>query len=62
MVSDKLVGLNIDVASVNMGHYKGLATGFREMLPWLEAVHWFNHRLELVFKDAFEKVPAFQKN
>ena len=55
------MGLNVDGASVNMEHYKGLATQFREVVPWLEAVHCFNHRLELAIKDAFEKVPAFQK-
>ena len=31
------------------------------MVPWLEAVHCFNHRLALAFRDAFEKVLAFQK-
>ena len=60
-LSDKLVGLYVDGASVNMGRYKGLATQFREMVPWLDEFHCFNHRLELAFKDAFEKVPAFQK-
>ena len=32
LLSDKLVGLNVDGASVNMGH-KDLATGFIEMAP-----------------------------
>ena len=61
LLSDKLVGLNVNGAFVNMGHYKGLATPSREMIHWLEAVHCFNHRQELAFKDALKKVPAFQK-
>ena len=58
---DHLVGLNCDWASLNMGDYHGLATRIKELAPWLESMHCFNHRMELAFKDAFEKIPAFQK-
>ena len=50
---DKLVGLNLDGASVNMGKYNGLNVLVRDEAPWSEVVHCFNHRLELAIKDAF---------
>lgn len=31
-----------------------MATILREDAPWLEVVHCFNHRVELVIKDAFD--------
>ena len=50
---DKLVGLNLDGASVNMGRMNGLGKLIRDEAPWVEIVHCFNHRLELAIKDAF---------
>ena len=32
----------------------------KEMAPWLIAVHYFNHRLELGVKDAFTGIKAFE--
>ena len=52
---DKLVGLNLDRASVSMGQYNGLNVLVEDEAPWAEVVHCFNHRLELAIKDAFIK-------
>ena len=57
--TNRLVGLNVDGASVNMGKHEGLAAKFRELAPWLVTVHCFNHRVELAIKDAF-KTSAFE--
>ena len=58
--TDRLVGLNVDGASVNLGKHRGVATRLKEMAPWLIAVHCFNHRLELGVKDAFTGIKAFE--
>ena len=50
----KLYAINLDGASVNMGKKKGVASLLKNDLPWLLAVHCFNHRLELGIKDAME--------
>ena len=50
---DKLVGLNLDGASINMGKMNGFGKLVRDEAPWVEIVHCFNHRLELAIKDAF---------
>ena len=60
-LTDRIVGLNCDGASVNMGQFTGLGARFKELAPWLEIIHCFNHRMELAFKDAFDKSPVFQK-
>ena len=52
---DKLVGLNLDRASVSMGQYNGLNVLVQDEAPWAEVVHCFNHWLELAIKDAFIK-------
>ena len=52
---DRLVGLNLDGASVNMGKDSGLNVLVRNEAPWVEVVHCFNHRLELAIKDAFNE-------
>lgn len=52
--SDRLVGLNVDGASVNVGIHAGLGAKIRETAPWLVLVHCFNHRIELAIKDAFD--------
>ena len=50
----RLLGLNVDGASVNMGIRNGLGARMKELSPWLQVVHCFNHRLELAIKDAFQ--------
>ena len=40
---NKLVGLNLDGASVNMGKHNGLNVLVRDEAPWVEVVHCFNH-------------------
>ena len=50
---DKLVGLNLDGASVNMGRMNGLGKLVRDEAPWFDIVHCFNHRLELAIKVVF---------
>ena len=52
--SEWLLGLNVDGASVNTGIHKGLREKIEEA-DWFQLVHCFNHRLELVLKDAFFK-------
>ena len=50
---DKLVGINVDCASVNLGKHKGVGTLLKEKSPWIQVIHCFNHRVELALKDAF---------
>ena len=50
---DKLVGLNLDGASINMGKHNGLNVLVQDEAPWVVVVHCFNHWLELAIKDAF---------
>ena len=50
---DKLAGLNLDGASINMGRMNGLEKLIRDEAPWFKIVHFFNHRLELAIKDPF---------
>ena len=57
--SEKMVGLNVDGASVNMGKFTGLGTRLKVEAPWLQVIHCFNHRLELALKDAFSQSPVF---
>ena len=49
----KIVGLNVDGASVNTGEFNGLGAKMKAMAPWLEVIHCFNHRLELALKYSF---------
>ena len=44
-----------------MGEYRGLATCIKQQDTWLENVYCFNHRMKQAFKDAYEKIPPFQK-
>ena len=52
--SSRLLGLNVDGASVNVGVHRGLGTLIKEQAPWLSLVHCFNHRVELSIKDSFK--------
>ena len=56
----RIVGLNVDEASVNTGRFTGLGARMKEKTPWLEVIHCFSHRLELALKDAFRQSPAFK--
>ena len=47
---DKLVGINVDGASVNLDKRKSVGTLLKEKDPW---IHCFNHRVELALKDVF---------
>ena len=57
--TNRIVGLNVDGASVNMGQYTGLGVRIKGMAHWLYIIHCFNHRLELAIKDAFDSVKVF---
>ena len=59
-LKNRLVGIKLDGASVNMGRKSGVAILLKESLPWLEFVHCFDHRLELALKDAFQDIKPFQ--
>ena len=58
-LENRLVGINISGASVNIGKC-GIAKLLKELLPWLEVVHCFNHRLKLTLKDVFQDIKSFQ--
>ena len=58
---DRLVGLNLDGGSVNMGKHSGENVLVQSEAPWVDIVHCFNHRLELAIKDAFNE-SAFYSN
>ena len=44
-----------------MEPHKGFSTCFKQLVPWLDTAHCFNHMIELAFKDIFHKIPVFQK-
>ena len=48
---DKLVGINVDGTSVNLG--KGVGTVLKEKSPWIQVIHRFNHCVEHALKDTF---------
>ena len=56
----RLVGINLNRKSVNIGRKHGIATLLKALLPWLEVIHYFNQRLELALKDAFQDIKSFQ--
>ena len=51
--SKRIMGLNVDGASVNTRVHNGVGVLMQADLPWLQVIHCFNHRLELSIKDAF---------
>ena len=55
-----LLDLNCDHASVNNGAYGGLGALLKENIPWLELVHFFNHRIKLVLNGAIENSVFFK--
>lgn len=59
----KLIGTGTDGASVMLGKKGGTVALIKNALkrPFIIAVHCSGHRLELAFKDAMKKIPAFGK-
>ena len=57
----RLVGLNIDGASVNLGIHNGLGALMKNEMPWLEVIHYFDHRVELAVNDAFKNDTYFKQ-
>ena len=54
-----LLGLNCARASVNNGVHGGLVALIKEKAPWLELVHFFNHRIKLALYGSFENSVFF---
>ena len=54
---DRIVGLNADGTSINMGPLNGLEKIVKDSTPWLQLVHCLNHRVKLSLKDAFDTSP-----
>ena len=50
----RIIGLNLDGASVNTGVHNGVGVLMQADSPWLRVIHCFNHHLELTIKDAFK--------
>ena len=50
----RIMGLNVDGASVNTGVHNSVGVWTQADLPWLQVIHYFNYRLELAIKDAFK--------
>ena len=50
----RIMGLNVDGASVNTRVHNGVGVLMQADLPWLQVIHCFNHCLELAIKDAFQ--------
>ena len=54
-LSNRLVCVAADGASVNFGRVKGILTKFQQnVAPWMIKMHCVAHRLELSLKDAFK--------
>lgn len=58
-VSHRLVGLNADGASVDLGIHNGLGALIKNDV--LEVIHCFNHRVELAVKDTVKNDTCFNK-
>ena len=54
--TDGMPGLNVDGASVNVGVHRGVDTQLMKKVLWLQVIHCFNHRAELVLKDVFTTI------
>ena len=52
--TDKLVGINVNRTSVNLGKHTGLGKLVQEKDTWLLVIHCFNHQVELTLKDTFK--------
>ena len=56
---DKLVGMNIDDASMNLGTHKGMSMFLKEKGPQIQWSTVFDHHVELALEGAF-KTPSFK--
>ena len=43
--TDKLVGINVDGAGVNVGKHRGVGKLIQEKATWLQVIHCFNHQV-----------------
>ena len=50
---DKLVGININGLSVNLGKHKEVGILLKEKSLWTQVIHCFNHCVEFALIDAF---------
>jgi hypothetical protein len=57
----KIVGMGSDGVSVMLGKNNGVAAKLRSLQPAMVAVHCYDHKLELAFKDAIKHVPLDTK-
>ena len=55
----KLVGMNVDGASMNLGIHKGVGIFLKEKGPWVQVIDCFDHRVELALEGAF-RIPSFK--
>ena len=58
---DKLVGINVDVASVNLGKHKGMGKLLKEKSPWIQVIHCFNHRVERFYRKMLSEILHLRK-
>ena len=56
LFKDRMLGLNIDGANVNIRVHRGSGTQLMEKALWLQVIHCFNHRVELGLKDEFTTI------
>ena len=54
--TDRMLGLNIDGVSVNIGVHRGVGSQLMKEAPWLQVVHSFNHRVGLALEDVFTTI------
>ena len=57
--TNKLMEINVNGASVNLGKHREVGKLVLEKNTWLQVIHCFNHRVGLALKDAF-KTTAFE--
>ena len=57
--TNKLVGINVDGARVNLGKHRGVGRLVQEKATWLQVIYCFKHRVELALRDTF-KTTAFE--
>ncbi|XP_063609950.1 zinc finger protein 862-like [Penaeus indicus] len=57
----KQIGLNLDRASVDMGHKSGVQVSARKDVPHTLVIHCINHNLELAILDIKKGIPYLQK-
>ena len=59
-ISKKVIALNVDGAVVNTDVHHHVGALMKELSPWLQVIHCFNHRLDLSINDA-SKTDTFAK-